>query len=152
MKDGTLEQVGTPEVVYRQPKTAYVADFLGQTNFIEAYVQNGFAQTPFGRVKVDGEAAGDALLSIRPECLKMTGIRFLEEWRKHQDVLSGRRSRDTIIHIALKSMDGITSFKPTITVRFQIGDPVVLVAVSAVPVMPETGQADGRVLDSEDTY
>ena len=72
MKAGTLEQVGTPEAVYRHPKTAYVADFLGQTNFVEAHVQNGFAQTLFGRVKVDSEPDGDALLSIRPECLKMT--------------------------------------------------------------------------------
>ena len=71
MKDGSLEQIGTPEAVYRYPKTTYVADFLGQTNFIHAHVNNGRAQTPFGHVKVDGDAAGDVLLSIRPECLKI---------------------------------------------------------------------------------
>ena len=71
MKDGSLEQIGTPEAVYRYPKTAYVASFIGQTNFIHAHVKNGIAQTQFGRVKVDAETDGDALLSIRPECIKM---------------------------------------------------------------------------------
>ena len=71
MKDGCLEQIRTPEVMYRYPKTAYVAAFIGQTNFIEAHVKNGLPKTQFGRVRVDGEAAGDVLLSIRPECLKM---------------------------------------------------------------------------------
>ena len=45
MKDGSLEQIDTPEAVYRYPKTAYVASFIGQTNFIHAHVQNGVAQT-----------------------------------------------------------------------------------------------------------
>ena len=54
MKDGVLEQIGTPEAVYHHPKTDYVADFLGQTNFITAYVRYGIADTPFGRVKVGG--------------------------------------------------------------------------------------------------
>ncbi len=49
MKNGTVEQIGTPETVYQHPKTAYVADFLGQTNFINAYVKNGIAETPFGQ-------------------------------------------------------------------------------------------------------
>ena len=149
MKEGTIEQVGTPEAVYRHPKTAYVADFLGQTNFIEAHVQNGFAQTPFGRVKVDGEAAGDTLLSIRPECLKMTAS---DSW--NSGAKTGR-----IVGQAFKGHDythrvevnGHHYFVQTdYNCPFQIGDLVVLKAVSAVSVIPETGQVDGSVLDSED--
>ncbi len=32
MKDGTLEQVGTPEDIYNEPVSAYVADFIGESN------------------------------------------------------------------------------------------------------------------------
>ena len=71
MKDGTVAQIGTPETVYRQPETAYVADFLGQTNFVNAYVKDGVAETPCGRVTVEGRTTGEVLLSIRPECLTM---------------------------------------------------------------------------------
>ena len=149
MKEGTLEQVGTPEAVYQQPKTAYVADFLGQTNFIEAYVQHGFAQTPFGRVKVDGETAGDALLSIRPECLKMLAS---DSWR------SGAKT-GRIVGQAFKGHDythrvevgGRHYFVQTdYNCPFQIGDSVVLIAVSAVSVIPETEQTDGGGIDSEE--
>ena len=139
MKAGTLEQVGTPEAVYRQPKTAYVADFLGQTNFVEAYVKNGFAQTLFGRVKVDGESDGDALLSIRPECLKMMAS---DAWS------SGART-GRIVGQAFKGhdythrveVDGRHYFVQTdYNCPFQVGDTVMLMAVSAVSVIPETGQ------------
>lgn len=148
MKEGTLEQVGTPKAVYQQPKTAYVADFLGQTNFIEAHVKNGFAQTPFGRVKVDGETAGDALLSIRPECLKMLAS---DSWS------SGART-GRIIGQAFKGhnythqveVDGQHYFVQTdYNCPFQVGDSVVLIAVSAVSVMPETEQADDSWIDNE---
>ena len=101
MKDGSLEQIGTPEAVYRYPKTAYVADFLGQTNFIHAHVENGRAQTQFGRVKVNGEASGDVLLSIRPECLK---IMASDVWRSGQKAGGswGRCLKDTISPIVSK--------------------------------------------------
>ena len=36
MDDGQVEQVGTPEEVYEQPATAYVADFLGVANLLDA--------------------------------------------------------------------------------------------------------------------
>ena len=35
MNHGAIEQVGTPQEIYRQPTTAFVADFVGAMNFIE---------------------------------------------------------------------------------------------------------------------
>ena len=32
MKDGFIEQVGTPEDIYNEPKNAFVADFIGESN------------------------------------------------------------------------------------------------------------------------
>ena len=135
MKDGVLEQVGTPEAVYRHPKTAYVADFLGQTNFITAYVSHGIADTPFGRVKVDGEADGDVLLSIRPECLKI----------HRSDVWNSGAKIGRIVGEAFKGhnftyrveIEGAHYFVQTAYNNpFQTGDLVVLRAISAVAVTP----------------
>ncbi len=39
MNQGRIEQIGPPQEIYRRPKTAFVADFIGSTNFIEATVQ-----------------------------------------------------------------------------------------------------------------
>ena len=34
MNHGVIEQVGTPLEVYREPATAFVADFIGSMNFM----------------------------------------------------------------------------------------------------------------------
>jgi len=34
MNQGVIEQIGTPEDIYRQPSTSFVADFIGTMNFI----------------------------------------------------------------------------------------------------------------------
>ena len=35
MKDGCIQQVGTPEDIYNEPKNAFVADFIGESNLYE---------------------------------------------------------------------------------------------------------------------
>ena len=39
MRKGEIEQEGTPEEIYRSPRTRYVADFIGQCNQIEGTVK-----------------------------------------------------------------------------------------------------------------
>ncbi len=38
MRDGEIVQVGTPEQIYNEPKSAYVADFIGESNIYNATV------------------------------------------------------------------------------------------------------------------
>ncbi len=81
LESGQIRQTGTPAEVYRHPATRFVADFMGETNFLEGKVIEGSAQcvnveTPLG----DFEAAitqstpgtGESVtLSIRPEAWKL---------------------------------------------------------------------------------
>ncbi|MEM9805058.1 MAG: ABC transporter ATP-binding protein [Cyanobacteria bacterium P01_D01_bin.56] len=39
MKDGRIEQVGTPNEIYEHPSTAFVADFIGDTNLLSGQLQ-----------------------------------------------------------------------------------------------------------------
>jgi ABC-type Fe3+/spermidine/putrescine transport system ATPase subunit len=39
MAKGAIEQLGTPREVYERPKSAFVADFLGESNFLEVTVE-----------------------------------------------------------------------------------------------------------------
>ncbi len=133
MKDGTVEQIGTPETVYRHPKTAYVADFLGQTNFVNASVKDGVAETPFGRVEIDGTATGEMLLSIRPECLTMmapdAGTTGTKEGRIVGQAFKGH---DFTYRV---EVDGNFYLVQTdYRCPFQVDDAVRLKAVSAVAV------------------
>ena len=138
MKDGSLEQIGTPEAVYRYPKTTYVADFLGQTNFIHAHVKNGIAQTQFGRVKVDGEAAGDVLLSIRPEYLKMMASDVWGSGAKSGRVVGQAfKGHEFTYRVEIDGQDYIV--QTDYNCPFQVGDIVMLKAISAVAVTPSNG-------------
>jgi len=82
MKDGEVLQIGTPNEIYESPANAYVADFIGETNFIEGEVvevEENFAyleSTSYGRIKfeLDKEVmVGQYVkLTIRPEKVKVT--------------------------------------------------------------------------------
>ncbi len=48
MNEGRLLQVGTPEEIYESPVNRFVADFIGETNFIEGEVVSE------GQVRIDG--------------------------------------------------------------------------------------------------
>ena len=76
---GRVEQVGTPEAIYRQPATAFVAEFIGATNMLPG-VAGAFdgattAVTACGiTLHVAGQVAApgvNLLLSLRPETLRL---------------------------------------------------------------------------------
>ena len=51
MKDGRIEQVGTPFDIYNRPATAFVASFIGSSNLLRATVVDPVR----GRVVLDGQ-------------------------------------------------------------------------------------------------
>ena len=71
MDEGQLLQVGTPEEIYERPVNRFVADFIGETNFIEGtVVEPGAVKIADGVVvHARGEAAAgtDVTLTLRPE-------------------------------------------------------------------------------------
>ena len=70
MNQGVIEQVGTPMQVYREPATAFVADFVGRVNVLPA-VADGPGRVLIGGTSFQCEhdcAAGQPLkLYLRPE-------------------------------------------------------------------------------------
>jgi thiamine transport system ATP-binding protein len=67
MKDGAVAQVGTPEQVWHQPADEWVARFLGFANITDATLEDGFAETSFGRFAVAGPGSGHHRVVIRPD-------------------------------------------------------------------------------------
>lgn len=39
MKDGIIQQIGSPEDIYNEPKNAFVADFIGESNIIDGIMK-----------------------------------------------------------------------------------------------------------------
>ncbi len=78
MNKGRIEQLGSPEALYELPKTAFVANFLGQSNMLPAVVTSTsggviVAQTDAGKVSVPADRAtrtsGEITIGVRPEKL-----------------------------------------------------------------------------------
>ena len=73
MADGLVEQVGTPEAVYSEPASAYVAGFLGSANVVDVEVEgpDGEAMAcklgPFAFKAMGDAKPGPAKVVIRPE-------------------------------------------------------------------------------------
>ena len=71
MRQGQIEQVGTPEEIYHKPETAFVANFLGQSNIIQGIADGRRVQTQLGQLQIESPAFGQVSVSIRPEHLVM---------------------------------------------------------------------------------
>jgi iron(III) transport system ATP-binding protein len=70
MNHGVIDQIGTPQEIYRRPTTPFVADFVGTMNFMD-----GVVLAP-GRVRVgDAELACDAAVGLVPGTLVGVCIR-----------------------------------------------------------------------------
>lgn len=74
MVGGVVQQVGTPMEIYRQPKTSFVADFVGTTNLLPAAIQaDGAAQWQEHTLRTASTARpGPATLAVRPERIRVS--------------------------------------------------------------------------------
>ena len=82
MRDGYIEQVGTPDEVFRRPRTRFVAGFIGSPpmNLNEAIVDDGQltfasgARLPLpGQFKPNVEAGRKVVFGLRPDDIYPTG-------------------------------------------------------------------------------
>ncbi len=78
MNEGRLEQVGRPERIFEQPRTRFVASFLGQAGFLSATVGDGALHTDVGDIDVgrfadfDAERGASVDVLVRPDDLRAT--------------------------------------------------------------------------------
>jgi len=125
MKKGSIKQVGTPSELYMAPDNVFVANFIGESNFLEGYVANedNKKMTIELRGEIQIEVTKDkatkgerVVLAIRPETFlvkKGTG--------KDKNSIAGTVERVTFegtnirYEIRLKNQDLIVIVKPSMT-------------------------------------
>ena len=49
MDKGRIQQIGTPEDIYNEPKNAFVADFIGESNILDGIMRADYVVEFFGR-------------------------------------------------------------------------------------------------------
>ena len=69
LNQGSLEQFDTPEMMYHMPATPFVADFVGQADFIPGTVSHGMVHTELGEFPDTIECADgtNVVVMIRPD-------------------------------------------------------------------------------------
>ncbi|MBI2358078.1 MAG: ABC transporter ATP-binding protein [Deltaproteobacteria bacterium] len=77
MHDGEILQVGSPKEVYSRPQSLFVAQFVGEMNFVRGRVRGrDEVDSPVGKVKCpvppNCEAGREVTLAIRPEHLSLS--------------------------------------------------------------------------------
>jgi iron(III) transport system ATP-binding protein len=104
MNEGRIQQIGTPREIYERPRTQFVADFVGSTNFLQGSVVGSGAEAAQYRVRTelgdlevlssDELRSGDrVVLAVRPEDVDLgetrpEGVNVLEA-RVEQKVFLG---------------------------------------------------------------
>ena len=87
MSKGKVEQIGTPREIYYHPTSKFVADFIGEANFLEAQVRSADGEKAMisvagGKFEVNNFAhakAGEtATLVLRPEGVSLSEKGLLE--------------------------------------------------------------------------
>ncbi len=70
---GVIQQVGTPQEIYRTPANQFVADFVGRVDFLRGRVRGGRIElTGLGQsLRYDGPCTGEVVVAVRPESLSL---------------------------------------------------------------------------------
>ncbi|MBX3566764.1 MAG: sulfate/molybdate ABC transporter ATP-binding protein [Rhizobiaceae bacterium] len=69
LNEGRIVQQGTPEQVCRSPNSAFVTQFLGDANRLEASIRDGRARIAGGEIAAPGVTDGRAEVFVRPSDL-----------------------------------------------------------------------------------
>ncbi|HSJ17167.1 MAG TPA: ABC transporter ATP-binding protein [Solirubrobacterales bacterium] len=67
MRNGRIEQVGTPEEIYSRPSTRWMAAFLGEVEVLAGEARGGRVRCELGSLPVETSAEGAVEVLIRPE-------------------------------------------------------------------------------------
>jgi len=73
MKDGRIEQLGTPEEIYLRPATHFIAGFIGEANLLKAELKGGRIVAACGIACGHAGPDGPVTLVVRPESVRRLG-------------------------------------------------------------------------------
>jgi iron(III) transport system ATP-binding protein len=128
MNQGVIEQIGTPQQIYREPASAFVADFVGKVNVISA-IAEGEGRFRVGKLLLHGApgttvAPGTRVrLYLRPEDVvidggtsgsnnaahaKVTKIEFLGAFCHVTVAVAGAEEQPLLINISRHSIDELS--------------------------------------------
>ena len=119
---GCVQQVGGPEEIYERPVNRFVADFIGDTNFVPCRVTSlgprpeveiaGGMRVPVSWIREGLSVGSNAVLSVRPEKLNLFELHETYPSGEHSAAVQGRVEHlvyvGTDTHHTIRLPDGTT--------------------------------------------
>lgn len=132
LNEGRLEQFDAPETIYHMPATPFVADFVGQADFIPGTVSNGMVHTELGEFPdtLKCEEGASVVVMIRPDDIHLVPAKGATS-----HVLSRQfRGSENIYAVSLPSGQVVHSSQGSTSV-YQEGTPVELRVLASHTVL-----------------
>ncbi len=106
LNHGVLEQMDSPELIYHLPATRFVADFVGQADFIAGQIRRGMVHTELGEFPntLDGAEGSEVVVMIRPDDIHLMPNASAEprilarQFRGSENLYSIRLPSGQIVH------------------------------------------------------
>ena len=126
LNSGRVEQLGTPETIYHIPATPFVADFVGQADFLPGEVgPDGLVRTEIGQFPNEkGYPVGDSIMvMIRPDDIRLVpdpkGIARVvsRQFRGSENLYALSLQSGQILH---SSEHSVSVFAPGTRVRLRL--------------------------------
>ncbi|EPX82718.1 ABC-type spermidine/putrescine transport system, ATPase component [Rubellimicrobium thermophilum DSM 16684] len=132
MAEGRLLQVGTPRDIYDRPATRFVADFIGETNFLPAMAGDGLVRLRSGEVVAASPLAGPVTVAIRPEQIRLVPA---EEEGVLAATLEGATylGTDSLLRLRLRDGSSVIARLPSVPGTDAAPPPGSLVGLRPVP-------------------
>ena len=120
MRDGAIQQDAAPDIIYEQPASRWVADFVGGANWVRGFAADGVARTAVGLLSMESASlTGDVEVLVRPEQLSLRSGGDFEVLRVDYtgpvttyDIIGPDASRGTVSAQLRASMPGPPRFAP----------------------------------------
>jgi putative spermidine/putrescine transport system ATP-binding protein len=154
MRDGRLEQVGSPAEVYQYPATRFVAGFLGASNFFQGTVDGRAG----GSVRVrcandlcltlpgEGAPGGSVTIALRPEAVRVGPVgRVPPGPNMVMATLEQAVYRGFMVHYYLRLPGG----EPLIAFQQATGNGVAVGMDPGQPVLAEWDEGSNRLVRDE---
>jgi iron(III) transport system ATP-binding protein len=105
MRDGRIQQDGTPEEVYGRPTDHWVTGFLGDAEVLPGTAAGGAVECELGRFPIPAEIEGEVDVVIRPESVALGQGRAVRGERTYDGVVVAREyyGHDQLVVVKLES-------------------------------------------------
>jgi ABC-type spermidine/putrescine transport systems, ATPase components len=136
LHQGRLEQFDTPEAIYHMPTTPFVADFVGQADFIDGVVTNDLVATEIGEFpNTQNLPTGtNVVVMIRPDDIHIVPTKGADAH------ILGRQFKgsENVYTIQLSSGQIVHSSEPSLSI-YHVGTAIALRVVATHTVLfPQT--------------